>query len=242
MNWRFAWEYYKDLRPNKLTTEKYKHLLLLLYWPIFGLIFMSLERIVPVIYERLVGRELVYYAVESAQDAAIPFCEWFVIPYYFWFAFLIGMLLYSLLFDIRAFRQYMWFVIVSYSVTAIIYIVWPNMQPLRPMEFSRDNWMIDVVKALYDFDTHTNVCPSIHVLGSLAVCFAGLHSKTLRGWGWKVFFTVSTVLISMSTVFLKQHSIIDVYVALALGAVCYGIVFFGICREKKTAEAKASRL
>lgn len=237
MNFRAAWEYYKDLRPSNLTTKKYKHLFLLLYWPIFGLIFMSLERIVPVVYEKLMGKALVYHAVESVQDAAIPFCEWFVIPYYFWFVFLVGMVLYGLLFDVRAFRHYMWFVILSYSATAIIYIVWPNMQPLRPMEFARDNWMVDIVKNLYDFDTHTNVCPSIHVLGSLAVCFAGLHSKTLKGAGWKLFFVVATVLISMSTVFLKQHSIIDVYAALALGAVCYVLVFFVICREKKTADA-----
>ena len=234
MNWKSAWEYYKDIRPNNLTTPKYKHVFLLLYWPIFGLVFMSLEHIVPIVYKKLLGRELIYTAVESAQDAAIPFCEWFVIPYYFWFAFLIGMVIYSLLFDIRAFRHYMWFVILSYSVTAIIYIVWPNMQPLRPMEFPRDNWMVDIVKNLYDFDTDTNVCPSIHVLGSLAVCFAGLHSKTLRHWGWKLFFVISTVLISLSTVFLKQHSIIDVYAALAVGAVCYVLVFFVICREGKT--------
>ena len=234
MNWKSAWEYYKDIRPNNLTTPKYKHVFLLLYWPIFGLVFMSLEHIVPIVYKKLLGRELIYTAVESAQDAAIPFCEWFVIPYYFWFAFLIGMVIYSLLFDIRAFRHYMWFVILSYSVTAIIYIVWPNMQPLRPMEFPRDNWMVDIVKNLYDFDTDTNVCPSIHVLGSLAVCFAGLHSKTLRHWGWKLFFVISTVLISLSTVFLKQHSIIDVYAALAVGAVCYVLVYFVICREEKT--------
>ncbi|MBQ8212522.1 MAG: phosphatase PAP2 family protein [Clostridia bacterium] len=234
MNWKSAWEYYKDIRPNNLTTPKYKHVFLLLYWPIFGLVFMSLEHIVPIVYKKLLGRELIYTAVESAQDAAIPFCEWFVIPYYFWFVFLIGMVIYSLLFDIRAFRHYMWFVILSYSVTAIIYIVWPNMQPLRPMEFPRDNWMVDIVKNLYDFDTDTNVCPSIHVLGSLAVCFAGLHSKTLRHWGWKLFFVISTVLISLSTVFLKQHSIIDVYAALAVGAVCYVLVYFVICREKKT--------
>jgi membrane-associated phospholipid phosphatase len=71
------------------------------------------------------------------------------------------------------------------------------------------------------------------VLGSLAVCFAGLHSETLKGWGWKVFFIVSTVLISFSTVFLRQHSILDVFAALALGAVCYVLVFFLICRPTK---------
>ncbi len=237
MNWKAPIEYYRDLRPAKLRTEKYKHLFLLLYWPFFGIVFLTLERFWPKIWLWLTGKELLYHEVECALDAYIPFCEWFVIPYYFWFAFLVGMGLYSLLYDIQAFRHFMWFVILSYSVTAVIYLVWPNMQGLRPNDFPRDNWMVDIVKALYDFDTHTNVCPSIHVLGSFAVCFAGVHSKTLRGWGWKVFFIVSTILISVSTVFLRQHSVLDVLAALVLCAVCYPLVFFVICRPKKNKTA-----
>lgn len=226
-------DYYRDLRPSTLKTPKYRHLILALYWPAFGLVFMTLEQFWPRIWQALTGEVLVYQEVVSSLDAYIPFCEWFVIPYYFWFAFLVGMALYGLLFEVRAFRHFMWFVILSYSATAIIYLLWPNMQALRPVDIPRDNWMVDIVHALYNFDTNTNVCPSIHVLGSFAVCFAGLHSRTLRGWGWKTFFVVSTLLISASTVFLKQHSILDVFAAFALCAVCYPLVFFVICREKK---------
>lgn len=233
MNFHSVIDYYRDLRPHNLRTQKYKHLCLLLYWPVFGLIFMTLERFWPLIWKAVTGNELVYQEVVSELDAYIPFCEWFVIPYYFWFVFLVGMALYGVLFDIRAFRHFSWFVILSYSATALIYLVWPNMQALRPVEIPRDNWMTAIVQGLYNFDTNTNVCPSIHVLGSFAVCFAGLHSKTLKGWGWKVFFVVSTVLISLSTVFLKQHSILDVFAALILAAVCYPLVFHVICKEKK---------
>lgn len=234
MNWKKVLNYYRGLRPSNLKTPQYCHLLLLLFWPAFGLVFMTLERFWPILWETLTGQVLIYQEVVCAWDAQIPFCEWFVIPYYFWFAFLVLMIGYSMLFDFRALRHCMWFVILSYSITAVIYLAWPNMQALRPVEIGRDNWMVDIVKGLYNFDTNTNVCPSIHVLGSLAVCFAGLHSRTLRGWGWKVFFTVSTVLISMSTVFLKQHSILDVFAALGLGAICYVLVFYVICSEKRT--------
>lgn len=225
--------YYRDLRPNNIFSSKYRHLFLLLYWPVYGIVFMTLELFWPHIWEAITGKALVYEEVVCWIDAYIPFCEWFVIPYYFWFVFLVGMVLYGVLFDIRALRHYMWFVILSYTATAIIYLIWPNMQALRPTDFPRDNWMVDIVKGLYTFDTNTNVCPSIHVLGSFAVCFAGLHSETLKGWGWKVFFIVSTALISLATVFLRQHSILDVFAALALSAVCYPLVFFVICRPKK---------
>ncbi len=233
MNFQTVIDYYRDLRPSNIKTKKYNHLILALYWPLFGLVFMTLEQFWPRIWQAITGEVLVYQEVVSSLDAYIPFCEWFVIPYYFWFVFLVGMALYGLLFDVRAFRHFMWFVILSYSATAVIYLLWPNMQALRPTDIGRDNWMVDIVHKLYNFDTNTNVCPSIHVLGSFAVCFAGLHSRTLKGWGWKVFFVVSTVLISASTVFLKQHSILDVFAALALCAVCYPLVFFVICREKK---------
>ena len=233
MKWKAVWNYYRDLRPNNLGSKKYKHLLLLIYWPFYGIAFWTLEKAWPRIWQAMTGQELIYNEVFCAWDAYIPLCEWFVIPYYFWFAFLVGMGAYGVLFDIRALRHFMWFVILTYSATAVIYLIWPNMQALRPTEFPRDNWMIDIIKGLYGYDTNTNVCPSIHVLGSFAVGFAGWHSRTLRGWGWKAFFAISTVLISISTVFLRQHSIIDVIAALVLCAICYPIVYYVICNPKK---------
>lgn len=232
--------YYKDIRIHNLGTDKYKHVLLLIFWPIYGLVFMTLEKFMPSIWMHFTGKEFIYHEVISKTDALIPFCEWSVIPYYFWFAFLVGMGAYSLLFDIQAFRQFMWYVILTYSITSVIYLIYPTCQNLRPETFPRDNILVDIVKGMYDFDTNTNVCPSIHVLGSLAVCFPGLHSKTLKGWGWKVFFIVSTVLISISTVFMKQHSIIDIYAALILGAVCYPMVYCWICKQPKASEEVAA--
>ena len=233
MKLKETWAFYRELRFHNLTTKKYKHLLLLLYWPIYGLCFFSVEHAWPHIWKSITGETLVYNEVYCSFDAYIPFCEWFAIPYYFWFAFLVGMIIFGLLFDIQAFRQFSWFIMVTYTVTIVIYLIWPNMQALRPTEFARDNWLVDCVKGLYGFDTNTNVCPSIHVLGSFATCFAGLHSKKLRGWGWKTFFIVTTVLISLSTVFLRQHSVLDVLFALILCAIAYPIVFRWICRPRE---------
>ena len=87
MKFQSVIDYYRDLRPSTLKTPKYCHLILALFWPAFGLVFMTLEQFWPRIWQALTGEVLVYQEVISSLDAYIPFCEWFVIPYYFWFAF-----------------------------------------------------------------------------------------------------------------------------------------------------------
>ncbi len=214
---------YKNLRPWNLNSPEYRHLLLLIYWPVYGLTFWLLER----------GLTLTYHPVEVAFDAKIPFCEFFVFPYYFWFAFLFGIHVYTGLYDIPAFKKLMYFIMITYTVTTVIYIVYPTCQNLRPTEFARDNFCVDIVKALYNFDTNTNVCPSLHVIGSFAVLFTTWNCKKLRSFKFQAVLVPLTVLISISTVFLKQHSIVDIYAALALCAVAYPFAYLLPGRVKK---------
>lgn len=214
---------YKNLRPWNLNSPEYRHLLLLIYWPVYGLTFWLLER----------GLTLTYHPVEVAFDAKIPFCEFFVFPYYFWFAFLFGIHVYTGLYDIPAFKKLMYFIMITYTVTTVIYLVYPTCQNLRPTEFARDNFCVDIVKALYNFDTNTNVCPSLHVIGSFAVLFTTWNCKKLRSFKFQAVLVPLTVLISISTVFLKQHSIVDIYAALALCAVAYPFAYLLPGRVKK---------
>lgn len=206
---------YRKLRPNNLCSPEFKHLLLLLYWPLYGLTFWLLER----------GLKLNYHAIESAFDSRIPFCEYFVIPYYFWFVFLAAIHIYTLLFDIPTFKKLMYFIIITYTITTLIYIVYPNKQELRPTEFARDNIFVEIVKRLYNFDTNTNVCPSLHVIGSFAVLFTTWQCDRFKKAIHQVWLITSTVLISISTVFLKQHSVIDIIAALAVCAVAYPFAY-----------------
>lgn len=215
-----AWDYYRGVRFNNLLTPKYNHILLALYWPLFGLAFLFVERGLPAILD------MTYHPVKIPLDDVIPFCEWFAIPYYYWFGFLIGFGVFWAIFEPRCFRDWMWAIILTYTTTIVIYLIYPTMQELRPLSIPRDNLLTRVVLSLYDFDTNTNVCPSIHVLGSLAVMFAGLHSKLLSGWGWKLFFILSALAISVSTVFMKQHSALDIFAAFLVGFICYAVQFW----------------
>ena len=121
---------YRNFRFSKLNTPEFQHLKYLVFWPIFGVLFLTVER--------LWIRDH-YTPIHCSLDDLIPFCEYFLIPYLFWFVFLIGMHIYTLLFDTESFKKLMRFIIVSYSLTMLICILFPNCQELRPVAFERDN-------------------------------------------------------------------------------------------------------
>ena len=198
---------YRQFRFSKLNTPEFSHVWLLLYWPLFGLGFSYVERFYPVAH---------YIEMHCALDDLIPFNEWFLIPYMFWFVYLIGAVAYTFFFDVPGFRRMMRFVMITYSVTLIIYFLFPTCQMLRPEVFPRDNALTRFIAGFYVFDTNTNVCPSIHVLGSVAAMFGLLDCRKLQKPWVKFAVCVMALLICASTVFMKQHSILDVLAAVPL--------------------------
>lgn len=207
---------YRTFRLRKLNTPPFSHLKLLLFWPIFGLLFAFVER---------VGVTQAYTPVHCFLDDLIPFCEWFLLPYLFWFIYLVGIHAYTLLWDVKSFRKMMYFIILTYGVTMVIYLLFPTCQELRPETFARDNILTRFTAKFYAFDTNTNVCPSIHVIGSVAVMAAAWHSRHFSTAGWRWAFTAMTVLISISTVFMKQHSVLDVFAAIPICAGAWVLVY-----------------
>lgn len=198
---------YRKLRLSNLSSETFRHMKLLIFWPVFGLLFYFTELYYPALF---------YYPVHCALDDVIPFCEWFLLPYLFWFPFLVGMHVYTLLYDIDSFRRMMGYIIFTYTLTLVIYWLFPTCQELRPDSFARDNVLTRIAAAYYDFDTNTNVCPSIHVIGSLAVMETALYTPTIRAKSWKWAFVLCAIAISLSTVFMKQHSALDIFLALPI--------------------------
>lgn len=198
---------YRQFRLRKLNTPEFSHIKLLLFWPVFGLAFLALERFRP---------HAAYHVMHCALDDAIPFSEWALIPYLLWFVYLIGALAYTFFQDVPAFRRMMRFVIVTYTAATVVYFIYPTQQLLRPEAFAHDNALTRAVAWFYTFDTNTNVCPSIHVLGSVAAMFGLLDCRKLQKPWVKFAVCVIALLICASTVFMKQHSILDVLAAVPL--------------------------
>lgn len=207
---------FRNFTWDKLNTEEYSHLKLLLYWPVYGLLFYFVER---------VYAPGGYIVMHCALDDAIPFCEYFLIAYLFWFVYLIGALAYTLFLDREGFRRMMRFIIFTYSVTILIYILFPTCQHLRPSELARDNALTRFAAYFYRFDTDTNVCPSLHVIGSFAACFTLWDTGRFSSRGWRAANAACCALICASTVFMKQHSVLDVAAALPLCLAGYALCY-----------------
>ena len=195
---------------------QWSSLKLLLFWPIFFLIFTYAEHYFPAAY---------YFPMHCRLDDLIPFCEWFVIPYVVWFPFVGGMAAFLLLRDPPAYRRMMRFIILTYSAALLIFFLFPTCQQLRPVLFLRGNPLIRMTAAIYANDTSTNVCPSIHVIGSLAVWLAARDTRQIPAFLRRVVIPVTAVLISVSTVFLKQHSALDVLAAAAVCGAAFPLVY-----------------
>lgn len=177
------------------------------------------------------NRDVHHYIVHTVIDDKIPFCEYFIIPYLLWFAFVAVTIIYFILFNNNSnhkWKEYYQLCITlatGMTLFLIISLVFPNGQDLRPV-LSGDNIFEKTVQMIYHTDTPTNVLPSIHVFNSLTCCGAILKNQRKRFKKTTDLFTVIlTILIIMSTMLLKQHSVVDVVLAALMYAGCYRVVY-----------------
>lgn len=194
---------------------KYKHLLWLLYYAVIQIWFGYLEKIVnPVIW------------VRSPLDKFIPFLPVFVIPYVIWFAYIAVVMAYFALKSPSDFRKLSISMFAGMTVCMVIYGLFPHGQPLRPSLAGQDGVFVSMVRSIYANDTNTNCFPSIHVLNSLCV-HASIHHSPLFANRPKTRMAslVLAVLICLSTVFIKQHSILDAIAGLILFGLLYVLVY-----------------
>jgi membrane-associated phospholipid phosphatase len=81
-----------------------------------------------------------------------------------------------------------------------------------------------LVAAIYAADTPTNVLPSMHVVGCLGVMAAVFDGEDFAHRG-RWFFVLWGVAICASTVFVKQHSILDVIAGIAFSVILYLLIY-----------------
>ena len=204
------------------------HLWFQLYWVIYLVWFFTLDWTItdPA------------YIIHSPLDDRIPFCEWFIFPYCSWFVLLVAVTALLWWYDTPAYDKLCLMMFSGMTFCLILYMLLPNGVDLRPTaeQVGRDNIAMDLMQLIWRADASNNVCPSIHCQSSGCMALAFAKSKLAAGRPWRKALAYGwAALICISTVFTKQHSVIDVVCGLALAVVWY-LPLYG--RKKAAAAPK----
>ncbi|MFI3171333.1 MAG: phosphatase PAP2 family protein [Eubacteriales bacterium] len=176
-----------------------------------------------------------YHIIYTPLDSMIPFCEYFVIPYYLWFPYLIVGFLFLFFDNKKQFDQLGFIVFSGMTIFLIVSFLYPNAQELRPDIVNINNIFTQLVSSLYSIDTPTNIFPSIHVYDSIAIAVALSKNNTLQKYRWLIYLSnLLAISIVLATVFIKQHSILD-----GIGAFIMYLFFYAIVYTKQSKQDSA---
>jgi len=219
------------MKSFKKIVRQYRHIwvaaYILIYAPWFAFV------------EHLVSTNSHYHIIHSPLDDMIPFVPAFIIPYLIWFPFIFGIVAYFFFTDVKEFYRLAFMLMSGMTLFLIISTFFHNGLNIRPTHINDTNIFTHLVLALHRVDTPTNVFPSIHVYNTLAVCIAVWHSKKLanhpvvRG----VLYGIGLSII-LSTMFLKQHSVIDVMGAIVMTVGFFMLFYLPVLKKEAIAEEK----
>ena len=150
--------------------------------------------------------------MHCSADDLVPMLPVFIIPYLFWFAYVLGAIFYVGFHDPDEMTRLGISLSCGMTICLLICTLFPNGTDLR----------IPAVPG-------TGIFPSIHVCNSLIVNDALRHSRDFRDRPGSVALSgTAALLICLSTVFLKQHSLIDVAGAVVLARILDVTVYQGL--------------
>ncbi|HJV16576.1 MAG TPA: phosphatase PAP2 family protein [Bacillales bacterium] len=193
------------------TFNKTPYLALLLIFPILGYIYGNLNE------NRSDATILL-----TKLDSIIPFLPIFILPYILWYVFILAYLIYFWSKDTKLYIRTLAIIVLGEIVSFIIYYFFQTTIP-RPA-LSDKGFLINLVQIIYLHDQPYNCFPSIHVLTTFSIILSSFHIKNKH-----IFHTflipISGFLIIISTLFVKQHGILDILGSIFLAFFMYGIIF-----------------
>lgn len=200
----------------KQLIKKYGHIWILSYGFIYLPWFTRLQE--------NIGKP--YNIIHSALDDLIPFCEYFIVPYLLWFLYVAAAIVYFFFTNRDDYYRLCTFLFTGMTISLLVCTLYPNGTNFRPLVDPDKNIFCLLVSKLWSIDPCINVFPSIHVYNSIGVHIAVRRNDVLSKNRMLVLASgILMILICMATVFLKQHSIIDVVGSLLMASVIYPIAY-----------------
>jgi len=179
----------------------YRHLLIaVIGWVIWMVIFFWTKKAIAP-----------RYFIHCSLDDKIPFCKWFLPAYCLWYLYLFAPLMYLGLKAKDEFIRLQTCLFVGMGFCLVFYIFYPNAINFRP-EVTGNDFLSLILRHMFAVDSSNMVTPSMHVLDSVVIHIA-LVKSPLLGQRKPIIISsfIAMVLICVSTVMIKQHSVIDVF-------------------------------
>ena len=156
------------------------------------------------------------YNLSTEIDKLIPFVPQFVWVYHT----IVPILLFTAIVLIQrkdVFLSMITALIVAGLTMSVFYVVFPSFYPREPIgDYSLSAALVEMTRMV---DGPSNTFPSGHVTFSWILVFFVSLSEQARKFRWA--YLLWAVLITTSTLVLKQHFIVDAISGILLASVCY---------------------
>jgi membrane-associated phospholipid phosphatase len=176
---------------------------------------------------------LCYFALNSSSrgvrslalgiDRAVPFIKEFGIPYMLWYPFIIMTMVYLCFNDRNTYFRVLSGILLGSVVCYIIFFFFQT--TVQRPQLAENDIFSRVVAFVYALDEPYNCFPSIHVLECYIV-FRGVMTSKARNTAVVILTGICSLVITLSTQFIKQHVILDIVGAVVLGEIVF-ILFAG---------------
>lgn len=151
-------------------------------------------------------------------DKKIPFVPIFIFPYIYWYVFILLGLVFILSKDRKRYLKALLSIYMGMCICYLFYYLYP-VEISRPV-VSNTTIPNRLVNIIYENDRPFNCFPSIHVLNTYII-MRFTNFKDNKKWFY--YTSITGVLIILSTLFVKQHFILDGIAAITIGEVVISV-------------------
>lgn len=161
------------------------------------------------------------YSLVTDLDNFIPLLKIFVIPYLGWYLYVLVILIFLCVKDRRVYYNTIITINASLLIASLIYYSFQTTVP-RPTLEDQD-LLTQLVLWVYGHDQPYNCFPSTHVITTYIMMNGLAHSSAKTIFNQIIVYNFG-ILIILSTLFMKQHVILDVIGSILLVNIVFSIV------------------
>ena len=177
--------------------------------------------IISIMYNILNNKNRGVHSLVTDIDKEIPFNPVFILPYMSWFVFVVIVFCYICFKDKKIYLK----TLAAYDICLIIsFFIYYSFQTTVPRPIVLDNNIFgSMVKSMYNSDKPFNCFPSIHCI-SCYLMIKAVRVANIKNKFFQLSVYIMSILIMLSTLFVKQHVILDVIFGILLGQLVFEVI------------------